>query len=542
MNDCSAMWRVLTLLAVFGISACGGDDPPLLQSNNSESDSGTQTTGPDDGSTGITNNVVFPGEDMGPQEEMGECSPDQLDEPDPSFFDANCDGIDGDESQSVFVATYGDDANPGTKSLPKASVGAAIEEAAATGKTWVLVEESLYDGGFELVDGVNLAGGYGFGWRRDGRAKTTIRGGNPSIRATNISSRTLVMDLTVEGGTGEPGQTAVGILVEGSTGLVLQNLRVTGGRGGAGASGDTGARGTTGNRGSNGENAPPDSGTLGCRNQDSSDAPSVGPGAEPACGSDVGRGGAGGRSGKGSSSGQSGQRAPDSGGEGGNGGGQSTAGFKGQDGPSGSSGAPGAGGGSGGQFDGWQWLGESGQAGEDGTPGKGGGGGGGGGGGKEFGFWTCDSWGGAGGGGGSGGCGGAGGEGGGHGGASVAVMLLESDITIRNCQIYGGAGGAGGSGGGGGQGGTGGDGGTGGNSEENSGKGGAGGRGGTGGRGGEGGGGAGGPSIGLFSNRALSVQPINTMVTQGEAGVGGSAASADGRGADGFAESVRIAQ
>ncbi len=491
--------------------------------------------------TGQTNNVVFPGDDAG-QADQGACSPDREDEPDPDFFDANCDGLDGDESQSVFVATYGDDANPGTKGLPKASVAAAVTTAAAEGKSWVLVAESFYDGSVELADGVSIAGGYGFGWKRDGRAKTTFRMGSPVITGVNIQQRTVLMGFEVLGGSAPPGMTAAAVYLQDSPGVVLLDLRITGGKGGDGMRGSVGPNGETGNTGVKGGNAPPDSGGflgLDCINQ--SNPPATGAGGEPACGSEDGRGAKGGSAGFNSASGSKGTNGT-AGAVGGAGGTPGSPGLEGSNGSSGTTGAPGVGGVAEGAFVDGQWLGQDGSSGESGTAGEGGAGGGGGGGGdKSDGLFNgCGSWGGAGGGGGSGGCGGIGGGGGQSGGASVGVLLLNSDVEIIDCTIIGGLGGRGGDGGDGGEGGMGGAGGAGGNLEENSGKGAKGGIGGRGGRGGQGGGGAGGPSIGLFSSGPLSKAPQASTVMQGEGGTGGAAGGAAGRGADGIAEAVRM--
>lgn len=524
------------LVLVLGLGC--GDSSPSLLNDSSELDVGTTVP---DTVVGQTDSIVFPGSDAG-DVDQGACSPDHEDEPDPQFFDANCDGIDGDESQSVFVATYGDDANPGTKGLPKATVAAGIAAAIAEGKAWVLIGDSFYDGGFELAEGVNIAGGYGFGWKRDGRAKTTLRQASPIVTGRNIESPTTLMGLEVVGGTAGPGQTSVAIYLQSSPGVRLSGVRILGGKGGDGARGEQGATGSKGAAGAKGGDAPVDSGgfwNLDCINENS--PPIRGAGGEPRCGSEAGRGGQGGRAGFDGASGAKGANGSQ-GTPGGAGGTAGSPGLAGKTGKTGMSGKPGIGGTATGTFVEGQWVGGRGVDGEPGEAGEGGSGGGGGGGGDDSDglFNGCASWGGAGGGGGSGGCGGGGGLGGDAGGASVGLLLLDSDVFIEGCTIIGGTGGRGGDGGPGGEGGSGGAGGAGGDLEENSGTGGKGGTGGRGGRGGEGGGGAGGPSIGLFSDRSLSRTPLDTMITPGQGGLGGSAGGAAGKGADGVAESVRM--
>ena len=64
---------------------------------------------------------------------------------------------------AVYVATTGNDANPGTKAAPKKTVQAGIAAAAAMADVPdVYVSAGTYDesGGLALASGVNLDGGY----------------------------------------------------------------------------------------------------------------------------------------------------------------------------------------------------------------------------------------------------------------------------------------------------------------------------------------------------------------------------------------------
>src|SRR5581483_8228224 len=60
--------------------------------------------------------------------------PGAPDLPDIGFVDSNCDGIDGTESDAIFVSPAGSDANPGTRSRPKRQIEAAVLAAAGTAK------------------------------------------------------------------------------------------------------------------------------------------------------------------------------------------------------------------------------------------------------------------------------------------------------------------------------------------------------------------------------------------------------------------------
>lgn len=168
------------------------------------------------------------------------------------------------------------------------------------------------------------------------------------------------------------------------------------------------------------------------------------------------------------------------------------------------------------------WDGDNGQDGGDGLPGQGGGGGGGN---RGPLYYECGAGqpqaGASGGSGGTGGCGGRGGKGGGYGGASIGLVSLGDNVTLRATTITTGDGGDGGRGGlwqGGGQGGQGGTGGIGIGSSVGACKG---GKGGQGGNGGHGGGGLGGPTIGIAHILEQPVTIEDVVIETGEAGKGG---------------------
>jgi hypothetical protein len=76
---------------------------------------------------------------------VDECDPADEDLPDRFAIDSNCDGIDGDESRSVFVASYGDDLNDGSRYMPLLTLQRAIDMVAADpDRDWVLAQEGRY--------------------------------------------------------------------------------------------------------------------------------------------------------------------------------------------------------------------------------------------------------------------------------------------------------------------------------------------------------------------------------------------------------------
>ncbi len=102
------------------------------------------------------------------------CTPTGVDAPDDMFQDVNCDGIDGDASDAVFVDPInGDDANDGSQAQPKAHLlgsGGAFKKALAAGKHHIFVSTGTLSESATVVvpDGISVWGGYDAaqGWTR----------------------------------------------------------------------------------------------------------------------------------------------------------------------------------------------------------------------------------------------------------------------------------------------------------------------------------------------------------------------------------------
>lgn len=488
------------------------------------------------------------GADGGPNsgDDASACVPRaDADEPDSEFVDANCDGIDGDVSKSVFVALSGSDDAAGSREAPVRTIGRAIELAVRDGKSAILVASGEYGETFALSDGVSVHGGYDAAenWTRRG-APTIVRSFGPVLRADDVATATRVTHLRLEAfDATEPGASAIGAMLVGSTGVAFEDVTISAGMGAAGVSpsrSPTGERGRVGSVGTasrltgNCSHFPNASPTY-------ASAPPGGAGGAPVCG--CGRGGRGADGGANVGGGADGGRTgeygfrPESTGcmsrevfgssygtAGPAGGAWRAAGRAGGDGRPGTMGPAGGPGGELGVFTYETYVPADGFAGGLGGPGGGGGGGGSGG----FCFFNdefCTSTGAGGGGGGSGGCGGQGGAGGGGGGASVALYLWSSTAKLERVELIAHDGGPGGSGARGGAGGPGGDGGAGGGISMTTpascgGIGGPGGRGGPGGQGGSGGGGGGGPSVGLLLG-GDSLQHEDSTEVSIRIGVGG---------------------
>ncbi len=469
--------------------------------------------------------------------------------PDLGFVDANCDGIDGELGNGIFVSPAGSDAAAGTRAAPKRTLAAAVVALATTGKRDLYVAAGTYDEPLELLglSGVNAAGQYHpTTWRRATANTTTVRTGNPALKLDAVNN-VLVQGFRFEGGDGTGANpSAYGGWVSESQGVRLEGLFVQAGRGangGDGASGSTGAPGGAGSFGASGcvAETRPFSGSIDPQlicaiTEGNCNRPQGGGGGSSACGYP---GGAGGQPSHFDfdimpvPQGSPGNPAPNGTGAAGTGVPHLTTpqpgtAYWGGDGASGAAGANGAAAAATAAFNASGYVLRNGANGALGGHGRGGGGGGGGAGGQEPiihpSLASCEAWGSAGGGGGGGGCGGSFGAGGIGGGGSIGLFLYNANVTATAVNVRSGNGGNGGRGGDGGGGGTGGPGG-GSNYSSDQGdatRGGGGGRGGDGGRGGHGGGGAGGNVYGLVKNTGTTWTPVSgTSFMLGTPGQGG---------------------
>ncbi len=78
----------------------------------------------------------------------------------PDGTDKNCDRVDGEIENAIFVAKTGDDGNPGTIDLPVLTLQTGINKAKLQGKRDVYVATGVYTENVTLVAGVAVYGGY----------------------------------------------------------------------------------------------------------------------------------------------------------------------------------------------------------------------------------------------------------------------------------------------------------------------------------------------------------------------------------------------
>jgi len=452
-----------------------------------------------------------------------ECNSMAADAPDLEFQDTNCDGIDGDASQAIFVSPRGDDNNPGTMMAPMRTIRAAFTAAAAARPVRaVYAAAGNYAESVDFVSGVSLYGGYDDTrmWARSRDGITLLSVPSTGAVAARLGQPVEVQLVTIQAADAtSPGQSSYGLrVIQGSAAFTLRGSNVSAG---AGAAGRDGTAGNNGAAGGNGATA------LGR---------TAGGGGSSSCGANGGNGGTGVVGRTNGLSGNAGATVAGvlggAGGGGGTRGGGCCGSGNGTAAPDNArTGTGGQGGVNGTAADALGTVASSsgfytpatGTAGTAGAAGSGGGGGGSGGGDANGCPFCDDGTSGGGGGGGAGGCGGGAGGAGTSGGGSFAVVVVSSQVEIVGSRLTTSRGGNGGRGGAGGGGGASGGFGNGAGGTRTAGAGTRGREGGPGGIGGAGGGGSGGPAICVLYVGSPASQSGTTCVRGGggNAGQGG---------------------
>lgn len=190
-----------------------------------------------------------------PTPDVNNC--DNVDLPDDAFQDTNCDGIDGNASDSVFVDPIAgsDTIGDGTRAKPLqhlTGTNGAIALAQSQSKHHILVSTGTVSESItvDVPDGLSVWGGYDAaqGWTRsDAIARPNVTVAAPTAVRVSTPTSTMRWDrIDVTAGDGvAPGESSYGIFVVGGTSLTLSNTTVTAGKGAPGADSQTPAKEST---------------------------------------------------------------------------------------------------------------------------------------------------------------------------------------------------------------------------------------------------------------------------------------------------------
>ena len=158
--------------------------------------------------------------------------PGAADRPDLEFTDTNCDGIDGDITDAVFVSsTAPNDDGSGTRANPKKLITSGIALAAPTGKD-VYVTGGTFPGILALADNVGVYGGYTPDFSDRAEAETTTVNGVNGPGAFAVGDTGVVLQLVTLHGQREPDGNSYGLRAVPDGGaeasqMVLENVDVT---------------------------------------------------------------------------------------------------------------------------------------------------------------------------------------------------------------------------------------------------------------------------------------------------------------------------
>ena len=214
--------------------------------------------------------------DLNELEEDGcECEFLSADDP-PDGIDQNCDGIDGDPSNAIFVSPVGSNLSPGTPELPVKTIGMGLQRAQEQNKGHVYVAAGFYKETFQLVDGKQVFGGFASDfsvwnvqlWLTSIEPEAQLPPNVPqaTVRATGVGiTKSAFVGFTVSGPiVTDPGRSSYAIhLRDCGSQLTLKDNIILAGVAGDGEDGADGQDGQDGTPGTSGK-AAFDTGTTTC--------------------------------------------------------------------------------------------------------------------------------------------------------------------------------------------------------------------------------------------------------------------------------------
>ncbi|MBX5482734.1 MAG: hypothetical protein IRZ16_12975, partial [Myxococcaceae bacterium] len=217
--------------------------------------------------------------------------------PDLAFTDSNCDGLDGEVANGIFVAppvSGGNDANPGTRSAPKATLAGGMAAAVAQGKRDVYVATGTYVESLAITSpNKGVYGGYDkTTWARSLSNTVTVTGVNRPLFIDNANGAQVQLISFIGANASGVAQTAYGAFIRNSQQVQLTSVLIRAGSGSDGLSGANGVQGASGGNGAQGQPGVESGGPwwgVACQ---SKPRPQGGNGGTSVCGRTGGKGGA----------------------------------------------------------------------------------------------------------------------------------------------------------------------------------------------------------------------------------------------------------
>ena len=183
----------------------------------------------------------------------GGCQSD--DEPDDGFLDSNCDGIDGEVGNAIFVDPLtGNDGYAGTRTSPKRTLRKALIAAAGGNKRDVYLSRGGYDeAALTWTQAVSIYGGYDAdaGWARSDSYVVTLDGGAIGLTVLDVQAGVLDRVSVRSARPNLPGAASIAVLVI-DAGVTFRHGTFAAGNGAPGAAGANGAAGSAGVPGEDG--------------------------------------------------------------------------------------------------------------------------------------------------------------------------------------------------------------------------------------------------------------------------------------------------
>lgn len=240
--------RSFVVLSGFGLlvhTACSNANEPLGTHPNRGDGGAGSGGGSGAGGNPAQDDAAVAGHPDSGASGQGGCVPEGGEDfPDEDFVDSNCDGIDGDASQAIFVASNGLDGAPGTRGAPLRTIQRAITAAMDQGKHSIYICNGQYAENLRLAgDTVSLYGGYDCAsdWKRGADRALILPSTGVPLTIDGVQAPVTVAHLSLLAADAVGiGGSSVAVVALRSKGVTFSGSKLTAGKGAPGAPGTPG--------------------------------------------------------------------------------------------------------------------------------------------------------------------------------------------------------------------------------------------------------------------------------------------------------------